>query len=133
MDRSGILKELGIDVLTGEADATGSGRMLCDIPHEIADDLREYLGAIQLELPEGWNKRAKVAVMVTHTLLRELLKFSARRKGFYVVELKDSNKLAYVTEEDAAAYRNMMPEHVRILPPIQGVTRNTHQMSGRTL
>jgi hypothetical protein len=127
-----MMKELGINWLTGEADSTMSGRMLCDISTEMLEELRVFLGVTTITAPEGWNNSKAVAVMLTRGVMNDFVTWAARRKGWWAVIIhKDSGvETEYTDEEYARKYRE---SDIRCctLPPIGEQTRNRHEMSGR--
>lgn len=136
MEYTKMLDELGVNYLTGEADRTGSNRILFDIPAEFTDELREYLGGLTLSLPEGWNDSNKIAVMMEPVVMRQFVIWLARRRDWYVVhqptEPKGGEVLHFCRADVADDWRAHFPD-IWIQPPFEGPTRNRHQMSGRAV
>lgn len=129
MDTFKMMETLGIKHLTMEADATRSRRILFDVPVEIAEELRTFLGALELKFPEGWNERQKVALMMDAVVMSRFLVWCARRRGYFVIVRNDHYHF-FEDADLAETYRLRFPE-VEIMTPIGERTRNQHQMSGR--
>ena len=137
MDLEAITKELGIDILTGEADATGSQRLLCDMDSELIEDIQDFLGATELGFPEGWNNRNKVAIMLSRQIMPVIMTYLARKRGYWVIhraseyEVGGSHLIFTKRSSTILAYNRNDIGHWVIKEPIGEVTRNTHQMTGR--
>lgn len=129
MDSKAMMEKLGIKYLTMEADGTKSRRILFDVPTEIAEEMRTFLGAATITFPRGWNEPEKVALMLDAIVMQQFLCWCARRRGYYVVRRND-NFSFFGSEDMAETYRIRFPE-VEIMKPIGEQTRNQHQMSGR--
>lgn len=135
MDEVKMRKELGLEVLTGEADRTSSGRMLCDIPLELASELAEFLGLSSVETHPGWNNPQHRSVMLPHALIIPFVEWCARRRGFWSITIAIPSNHQYTFTKDLKKVEQYKESALRcyILPPIEGETRNVHQMSGRVV
>ena len=137
MDLEAMTKELGIDILTGEADATGSQRLLCDMDSELIEDIKDFLGATKLGFPEGWNNRNKVAIILSRRIMPVIVTYLARKRGYWVIQktLEDKTDLSclvFTTSMDTVlSYKRNNTGNWWVREPIGAVTRNTHQMTGR--
>lgn len=142
------LAKFGVNPLTGEA-CKYAQRLLCDLSEQGVDLLRDFFGLpysedIRTQFPENWNSKvgddpAIASVMLARGLFGELARFALQRAGFlYIVWGMDDAWCGY-NQEDLPA--DMTVDKLRkifkvvyINPVPSGTSsRNTHEMSGRTL
>lgn len=153
---------IGVDVLTGEADGTNLGRLLCDLNEEATVAMEEFLGGgVQLTRKTGWNHQDWCSMLLTGDTLRKFLIFYYLRQGYEVAELTQRGKdypsslNVLETEEDNADFVNLRQRqhdlmefdeegfykgpgnywlecHLYYAHGTRG-TRNQHEMSGRTV
>lgn len=134
MDEVGMRKQLGINTLTGEADKTCSGRILCDIAPELREEFREFFGLTSVEMPGGWNNSEHLSLMLTHEVILPFVVWCARRRGFWAIHINPSpSPVYYVFTKDEGYVEKYRESELKcyILAPIVGATRNVHQFSGR--
>lgn len=136
------LRNMGIDVLTGERCAVGM-RLLCDLTKKAKELIEEFLGA-RLQCDEAWNTLGSYSMMLSYETLREIWIFYQLVKCRRVVMETNVGCDAVSLEDWEAEYKPMDPETVRAMGitrvrmPLrerEGVSRpdgiNIHQMSGR--
>lgn len=125
-------EKLGMVWLTGEADATQSGRILFDVPTTLADGVRDYLGAAAVELPQGWNSREKFSIMLQPQVARELAVWLLRRAGHYIIGKPGGRFPEYYLADSHTAdeYRTVWPD-CWVMAPFGEKLRNVHVFSGR--
>ena len=135
MDEKRMMQEIGLNVLTGEADKTNSGRMLCDIATPLASELAEFLGLPAVETHVGWNNPEHRSVMLPHELIMPFVIWCARRKGYWAITVPSPGFTYYTFTKDTDKIDKYKEGSLRcyIQSPIGEQTRNVHQMSGRVV
>ena len=118
------LAEIGVEVLTGEADGTNLGRLLCDVvTQDAADMMTEFFGGeVALTPKSGWNDGQWYTVLLTRATLTSLLVFHYLRAGLEVGEtIPLPGKLGlhefYVlaTDEDKQAFARVRSEQMALV------------------
>jgi hypothetical protein len=126
------LKELGIDILTGEACAFNL-RLLCDVDANGLALLREYFGDINL-LAKPWNQ-GEASVMLPRGCFTNLIIYAQLRKGCAKVITDKDGYIHCLNPNDPP-----LPDWLKIeeqfnapkaQPQHEG--RNIHQMSDRSI
>lgn len=138
----GDLEQYGLNCLTGEACAY-SMRLLFDYNIEGASLLADFFGfAVDLHAKNNWNssvdgRDAIGSVMLTADTAWELAAFAMLRYGYErVVPNQPNHHGVYgfnMTNDYAEEYMEEHQDEWRIYRNPQGGSRNTHQMSGRTV
>ncbi len=156
----GAYLDIGVDVLTGEADGTNLGRLLCDLSPEASAAMEEFLGSgVKLTPKTGWNHRDWFSMLLTSETLRKFLLFWYLRQGYEVAEIRERGKEyacslhVLENEEDKAKFVELRQRqhdlmefdeegyykgpgnywldcHLYYAHGTRG-TRNQHEMSGR--
>lgn len=138
------LSKFGINSLTGEACAYAQ-RILCDVNEDGAAALCDFLGLpSDTVFAANWNSRvgdkpATGSVMIARGMFGELARFLLYREGFkYIVDERPSGWAGYMQEDlpDGMDYDRLSKIYgtVYINPRAVGEgSRNTHQMTGRTV
>lgn len=138
MDNASLLREHGINILTGEADKYGL-RVLCDINSDGLDVLAEYFGFAP-KCPKNWNSEvngqpAIGSFMLPRDAIPNLAKFIwfHYRNAFALIEMW--NGYVAMTSDQADEYSRLNIDVVRNCNyrpnNIIGSSRNTHAMSDR--
>lgn len=147
------VNQIGINLLTGEADAYCMGRILCDLNEHGVALVREYFGMAvaldpKVQFPANWNgmvgdEPSVASVMLTRETINHLIQFSLFREGYeYVVvhtygyvglNRDDEYYQGYVDLCASRGSHNMIrnPSFTSGAPSEGG--RNTHIFSGRTV
>jgi hypothetical protein len=140
------LQQLGINTLTGEACRLGM-RLLCDLSEEGAELVIEFLGLpYGTKLYDNWNSMvgtepAVASIMLTRESLWGLGKFALLRSHDMVLQQSKHGALTALNRDDPHA--DELVERASSLEgwaifrnPTRAVsasTRNTHEMTGRTV
>jgi hypothetical protein len=140
------LPKLGINPLTGEADAFGM-RLLCDLNQQGAEMMRQYLGITGHAFEKNWNSMvneqpAVGSIMLTRETLWSFAKFCLFSEGYdYIVEhsygliaLRENDEYtkAYIELCDDGDHHKLLrnPTSHSTQPRVGG--RNIHMATGRT-
>lgn len=151
------LRKFGVEMLTGEADGTTMGRILCDLNHRGVELWTEFLGGnAMFTMGSNWNSKvdgeeAVASVLASVRLLDEFLVFAHVRAGRVVVEMTrkpGANHCWYgaggivvfdtwdewrAFSSDRAITNDYDYRAFSLWPSATAGTRNVHQMTGRTI
>jgi hypothetical protein len=143
---------IGLNPLTGEADGTNLGRLLCDVNEEGKRLVEEWFGGtVEVRPNSNWNNKVDGqdsvgSVMLTRSALNELLRFAYVRAGCVVYEIGVEHagkqyRHVYAVKDtpgDIADFWDNAPADWRTADKrtlcTNGTagTRNRHEISGRT-
>jgi len=141
------LEEIGINPLTGEADAYYMGRILCDLNEQGKETVREYFGLSHEAFLPNWNSMvggqpAVASIMLQRDTWSSLILFSLLRQGYDYVAVGGDAWIAMSNDDPATAgllervqkleelYRLYSNVAKRSSQPSVG-GRNVHQFTGR--
>jgi hypothetical protein len=141
------LRQFGVNTLTGEACRLGM-RLLCDLSEQGEELVCEFLGLpYGTELAPNWNttvgdQPAKSSIMLTRDSLWELAKFAMLKDHDMVMQRGVSGTLSAFNYDDprasaAESLISSLDNWTIFRNPYRSGnssgTRNTHEMTGRTV
>jgi hypothetical protein len=133
----------GLNCLTGEACAFGQ-RLLFDVNAEGRNLLCDFLGVASIDLQPNWNSSVNTdlaigSIMLTADTAWNLVTFALLSvdKYSHVIphQLEHHGAMGFdVDSEIALEYLQKAREHYRVIVnTTNGVSRNVHQFTGRTI
>ena len=138
-----LLDESGIHILTGEADGTTLGRLLCDLKPEGVGVIESFLG-VTIGRGTGWNEAGKdcASVMLSRNTLQDLSVFCALYRFEVVTWFPGSDSIcSSLIGWTSAEWTERGEDYLRVTErrvtvyvksgTAAGGFRNQHEFSGR--
>ena len=135
------LRQYGIEILTGDADAHAQG-VLCDLSEKGTEHIRRFFSLdVNAKFQDNWNswvgeEEAVASILLPYEIFDSLCTFLLVSSGFHVVVKQGHSTCGFLKaeweavkeyhENDVVMYRS------REQAPSPNLT-NIHAMSGRTM
>ena len=145
------LDQLGLTLLTGEADAYGM-RILCDLNASGLALIQDFFGLpVMCQFEKNWNSKVNgeesvASIMLAHEILKPLVVFALLREGYQYVlqdegwwyatafnpdDLEDKPGFSHYLA-NPKRYGRRLFQNIKSRSPAPSVgSRNVHQFSGR--